>query len=121
MCRSPPHTACACAGRAPAGPAAPVARSSQDGEEVERAVERSLGQAEVALRDGRGEAVVERLRDAQSLVHRVPAEVPDRQLVQTQLARVEQAEQLDTIEGPLAQLPELLGPVLLDVPRVVGL
>src|SRR5207249_9262571 len=91
-CRSPRRTACACAARARARPA--TGRSSQYGEEVERAVERARRQTEVALRDRRREAVVERLGDAERLVDLIPGEVPDRQLVQAQLARVEEAEQL---------------------------
>jgi hypothetical protein len=54
-------------------------------------------------------------------VHVVPAEVADRELVHPQLARVEQAEQLDPLEARLAQRAELVGAELAHVPGVVGL
>src|SRR3954454_9006131 len=91
-----------------------------DGEEVEGAVEAPFAQAEVGGGDRRGEAVVEGLGQAEALVDRVPAE-PDRQLVDAQLAGVEEAEQLDRVEVRLAERPELLGSVLLHVPGVVRL
>ena len=50
----------------------------------------------------------------------VPAE-PDRDLVDAQLAGVEEAEHLDPLEVALAEPAELRLPVLLDVPGVVGL
>ena len=53
-------------------------------------------------------------------VDRVPAEALDRDLVGAQHAGVEEAEQLDGAEVALAQRAELLGAVLLDVPRVAG-
>ena len=58
-------------------------------------VEPAAPEREVAGRDGRREAVVERLRDPQPGVNRVPARALDRELVQPQLARVEQAEQVE--------------------------
>ena len=60
-------------------------------------------QREVARRDRRREAVVERLGDAQPRVDGVPAGVLERQLVGAQLARVEEAEQVDGAEVALAQ------------------
>src|SRR3954469_9343907 len=93
-------------------------RGMADGEEVQRPVEISLGQLEVRGGDRRGEAVIEGLGQAQRLVHAVPAE-PDRELVGAQLAGVEEAEQLDPGEVRLAELAELGGAVLLDVPGVV--
>ena len=90
---------------------------SQHGEEVQRAVEVARAQGEVADGDRRREAVVERLREPQRLVDAVPAEPLDRDLVRAQLARVEQAEQLDRAEVALAQRAVLLGAVLADVPR----
>src|SRR6478672_3381590 len=90
------------------------------GEEVERAVEAALAKAEVGGRDRRGEAVVEALGQPEALVDRVPAQ-PERQLVGAQLAGVEEAVQLDPGEVVLAEPAELLGPVLAQVPGVVGL
>src|SRR6476660_2011258 len=52
-------------------------------------------------------------------MQRVPARL-DRKLVSPQLARVEQAMQLDAAEDGLAELAELLGPVLADVPGIAG-
>src|SRR4051812_31427522 len=77
-------------------------------------------QAEVRGGDRRREAVVERLGQAKAFVDAVPAE-PDRQLVCAQLAGMEETEQLDLWEVALAELAELLGAVLVDVPGVVGL
>src|SRR6478752_4206743 len=103
----------------PAG--APDARSCMtDGDEVQRLAEARAAEAEVGGRDRRGEAVVEALGEAEALVDRVPSE-PDRDLVDAQLAGVEEAEQLDPLEVRLAELAELLLAVLLDVPGVVGL
>src|SRR5689334_11059078 len=89
-----------------------------DGEEVERAVQVAAAQREVARRDRGREAVVERLRDPQARVDGVPAETLDRDLVRAQPARVEQPEQLDGAELRFAERAELLGAVLVDVPRV---
>jgi hypothetical protein len=50
----------------------------------------------------------------------VPAAL-DRELVEAQLARVEEAEDLHVREARRAELTELLGAVLLHVPRVAGL
>src|SRR5207253_1324370 len=87
--RSPRRRACASAGRRRRD------RSPADGEEVQRAREvLALTQREVLLGDRRGEAVVERLGDAQRLVHRVPLEVLQREGVQAELARVVEAEDL---------------------------
>src|SRR5439155_8455551 len=120
-CRSPPRRACGCGGRARAARApSPACRSSKDRLEVERSIERSGPQREVALADPRDETVVEGLGDAQGRVNAVPAEA-DRQLVDPQLARMEEAEQLDALEARLAQRTELLRPVLADMPRVVRL
>src|ERR1700759_1586240 len=98
----------------PATGAAP-ASGSADGKEVERAVEVPVAQPEVGGGDRRREAVVEGLRQPEALVHRVPACL-QRPAVHPQLARVVEAEQLDPAEVRLAERPELLGAVLLDVP-----
>src|SRR5438105_2010580 len=69
-------------------------------EQIERAVEVGLAcgaDREVARGDRRREAAVEGARDAESLVHRVPAD-PQRELVRAQLARVVDAMQLDPRE-----------------------
>ena len=89
-----------------------------DGEEVECPVEIALAQREIGGGDRRGEAVIERLGQAERPVHLVPAEL-DRQLVGAQPAGVEEAEELDPVEVRLAELPELRRPVLLDVPGVL--
>src|ERR1700759_1816108 len=65
--------------------------------------------------DRRREAVVEGLRQPEALVDVVPAGL-QRPSVDAQLARVVEAEQLDPAEVRLAERPELLGAVLLDVP-----
>ena len=102
-CRSPRRTAC---GSAAPAPGRRAARSSQHRDEVQRAIERPLAQREVARRDGRREAVVERLGDAEPGVHPVPAR-PQRELVDPQLAGVEEAVQLDVVVDALAQRAEL--------------
>src|SRR6201996_6210700 len=101
----------------PATGAAP-ASGPADGKEVEGAVEVPVVEAEVGGGDRRREAVVEGLGQAESPVDGVPAQ-PQRPAVHTQLARVVEAEQLDPAEVRLAELAELLRPVLLDVPGVV--
>ena len=93
-------------------PGALGARSCMaDGEEVQRPLEAPAAEAEVGGGDRRREAVVEALGEPEALVDRVPAE-PDRDLVDAQLAGVEEAEQLDPLEVRLAELAELLLPVL---------
>src|SRR4051794_21548496 len=93
-----------------------------DSEEVERAIEVrpvALGaQDEVPLGDRRREAVVEGLRDPEAPVHVVPAGVAQRELVDAELACVEEPQQLDAGEVGGAERAELVRPVLLDVPRV---
>src|SRR5215207_2419492 len=110
--------------RSPAVPSSgaprPAPSCMADGDEVQRPLEAGSAETEVRGGDRRGESVVERLGQAEPSVDRVPAE-PDRELVHAQLASVEEAEQLDSPEMGLTQLPELLRPVLLDVPGVVGL
>src|ERR1700761_6615413 len=109
--------------RSPTVPAAPAPRPGSgpaDGKEVERPVEVPRLEAEVRRGDRRREAVVEGLGQAEPLVDRVPARL-QRPAVHLQLARVVEAEQLDPAEVGLAELAELRGPVLLDVPGVVGL
>src|SRR5689334_6400966 len=91
-----------------------------DGEEVQRRVEVPFLQSEVGGRDRRREAVVEGFGQAEPFVHAVPAEL-DRQLVDAQLAGVEETEQLDLVEVVRAEGPELLGPVLVHVPGVARL
>src|SRR6476619_1678637 len=93
--------------------ALPAARSCMaDGDEVQRLLEALAAEAEVGGGDRRSEAVVEALGEPEALVDGVPAE-PDRDLVDAQLAGVEEAEQLDPLEVRLAERPELLLPVLL--------
>src|SRR3954453_6187991 len=101
-------------------PALSSSGGTADGEEIQGAVEVFLAKAEVGGGDRRREAVVEGLGQAEALVDRVPAEL-DRELVCAQLAGVEEAEQLDSIEVGLAERPELGGAVLLHVPGVVRL
>src|SRR4051812_31253400 len=91
-----------------------------DGDEVQRPLQLLPAEPEVGNGDRRGEAVVEAPGQAEALVEGVPAEL-DRDLVDAQLAGVKQAEQLDPLEVGLAERAELLMPVLLDVPWVVGL
>src|SRR5262245_51934375 len=91
-----------------------------DGEEIECPVEVVAAQREVAGGDRRGEAVVEGPGQPQRPVHAIPAE-PDRDLVRAQLAGVVEAEQLDSLEVVLAELPELGRAVLAHVPGVVRL
>src|ERR1700749_1813557 len=90
---------------APSGPA--------DGKEVEGAVEVFGREAEVGGGDRRREAVVEGLGQAEPFVDVVPAEL-QHPAVDAELARVEEAEDLDPAEVRLAKLTELLRPVLLD-------
>src|ERR1700753_1003956 len=103
----------------PATGAAP-ASGPADGKEVERAGEVPVVEPEVGGGDRRREAVVEGLGQPEALVDAVPAGL-QRPAVDAQLARMVQAEQLDPAEVGLAERPELLRAVLLDVPRVVGL
>src|ERR1044071_8732995 len=99
----------------------PAVRSGMAaGDEVQRRVEVPFPESEVGGRDRRREAVVEGFSKAEPLVHPVPAEL-DRQLVGAQLAGVEEAEQLDPGKVVLAEAAELLRPVLVQVPGVVGL
>src|SRR5215218_5700945 len=91
-----------------------------NGEEIQCSVEILFFQTEVRARDRGGEAVVEGLGQPQVLMDAVPAEL-DRQLVRAQLAGVKEAEHLDPAEVGLAELPELVGSILLHVPGVVRL
>src|ERR1700712_3615434 len=91
-----------------------------DGQKVQSRVEVPFPESEVGGCDGRREAVVEGLGQTQALMDAVPAEL-DRQLVDAQLAGVEEAVELGRGEVVLAERPELLRPVLMDVPVVVGL
>ena len=91
-----------------------------DGDEVQSLVEIRAPQREVASIDARDEAVVERLGDAQGRMDAVPAGM-DRELVGTQLAGVEETENLDPAKAGLEQLAVLGDRVLAQVPRVVGL
>src|ERR1700761_2518724 len=101
-------------------PAVPSSLRPADGKEVERAVEVPAREAKVGGGDRGREAVVERLRQPEPLVDAVPTEL-QRPAVDAQLARVEEPEQLDLTEVRRAEPTELGRPVLLDVPRVVGL
>src|SRR5436190_22130605 len=107
---------CRTIARSPAVPSGGMA----DGEEIQGPVEIGLPQPEVRGRDRRREAVVEGLGQAQRLVDAVPAE-PQGDLMGAQLLRMEEPEQLDPREARLAELAELLRPVLVHVPGVVGL
>src|ERR1700746_1738162 len=91
-----------------------------DGEKIQRSVQVAFPQREVRRGDGRREPAVERLGQSQGLVHRVPAEL-DRDLVQPQLARVEEPQHLDPAEALLAELAKLRRAVLTQVPGVIGL
>src|SRR5436190_22854527 len=96
--------------RSPTG-SAPAARTSSgtaDREEVEGAVEVSIGRdLEVRGGDCRNEAVVEGPRQAKRSVNPVPAH-PQRQLVDAQLAGVKDAQHLGAPEAPRQQ-PAILG------------
>src|SRR4051794_30061292 len=92
--------------RSPSHPARPSGMA--DGDEVESPLEALASQGEIRSGDRRGEAVIERLGQPQSPVDVVPAEA-DRHLVRTQLARMEETQDLDPREAGLEQ-----GPVLLD-------
>src|SRR4051794_23882173 len=91
---------------------------AQHGEQIQTALQADTAQREVARADGGREAVIERLGEAQALVHVIPAEPLDRDLVRAQLAGVEEPEQVDLAEVALAQRAVLVGAVLADVPRV---
>src|SRR3954447_8015542 len=91
-----------------------------DGDEVQGALQAVGREAKVRGGDRRREAIVERPGQLQALVHRVPAEL-DRDLVGAQLASVKEAVELDDVEVVLAERPELLRAVLLEVPWVVRL
>src|SRR4051794_32273930 len=94
---------------------------AQHGDEVERAPEVAPGaQREVARRDRGHEAVVEAPRDAEPRVDRIPPEALDANLVDRELAGVEQAVELDVGEVRAAQVAELARAVLAHVPRVAG-
>ena len=91
-----------------------------DGEEVQRRVEVPFPESEIGGGDRRREAVVEGFGQAEPFVDAVPAEL-DRELVDAQLAGVEEAEDLDPLEVALTESAELLRPVLVQMPGVVGL
>src|SRR4249919_3205552 len=106
---------CRTIARSPALPPrlAPLTGSSlaTDGDEVQCRVQVPFPQSEVGGGDRRREAVVEGLGQAEPFVDAVPAEL-DRQLVDAQLAGVEEAVELDPREVVLAEAAELLGAVL---------
>src|ERR1700679_3846747 len=106
---------CSTIARSPA-----VGSDMTDGEEVQRRVEVPFPESEVGGGDRRREAVIEGLGQAEPLVDAVPAEL-EGELVGTQLAGVEEAVELDRGEVVRAEPAELLGPVLVQVPGVVGL
>src|SRR5258708_7186854 len=116
-CRSPPHTACASGG--PGTGCRVTGSRSQDREEVKCLVKIARANPEVTLGDRRREAVVEALRQAQPRVNAVPARA-QRQLVRSQLARMEDAQQLDRAEDTRAQLAKLLRAVLDQMPWIAG-
>src|SRR3954454_7483068 len=89
-------------------------------QEVQGLVERAGLQLEVAGADCRDEAVIERLGDVEGGMDPVPA-APDGELVDAQLARVEETEDLDAPEMRLQQGAVLVGVVFAQVPGVVGL
>src|SRR4051812_9085517 len=98
----------------------PTERSGiADCDEVQRPVQIAGPQAEVTGADRRDEAIVEGLRDVEGGMDPVPAGA-DRELVGAQLARVEEAQQLDASEMRLEELPVLARVVFAQVPRVVG-
>src|SRR3954468_23849225 len=89
-------------------------------QEVERAVEATATQAEVAGADRRDEAVIERPRQAKRRMDAVPAQL-DGELMYPQLAGVEDAEQLDAREMRLEEGPVLARVVFAQMPGVVRL
>src|SRR6266480_3029588 len=99
---------CSTIARSPTGgcSAWPLARASSamaNRQEVQSLVEIAVaGDLEVGRGDGGHETRVEGLREAEGRVHAVPAE-PQRQLVQAQLAGVEDAQYLDSREARLQQ------------------
>src|SRR3954454_25049397 len=119
--RSPRRRACASAGRSPdLRESAQPCSAPADCEEIERAVELSRPELEVAGFDRWDEAIVEGLGEAECRVDPVPAEA-DRQLVRSQLARVVQPEDVYTREVRFEQLAVLGRVVFAEMPRVVRL
>src|SRR4029079_13113425 len=80
---------------------------AQHRDQVERALEPPAAQREVPRRDRGPEPVVERAREAEPRVHRVPAQPLDGELVHPEPARMEEPEQLDAGEVAAAQRVEL--------------
>src|SRR4051812_1532578 len=98
----------------------PTERSGiADCDEVQRPVQIAGPQAEVTGADRRDEAIVEGLRDVEGGMDPVPAGA-DRELVGAQLARVEEAQQLDASEMRLEELPVLARVGFAQGPRGVG-
>src|SRR5829696_451511 len=91
-----------------------------DRDEVQGPLEAAGFEPEVGRGDRGDEAVVEALGQPQRLVQGIPAE-PDRELVQAQLARVKEPQQLDLAEMGLEQRAVLARVVLAQMPGVFGL
>src|SRR4051794_35398946 len=102
-------------------PTASGRSGTADRQEVQSAVEvAGTGELEVARRDGGDEARVEGFGDPQRRVDAIPAGAK-RQLVNPELSRVKDAEDLHGREVRLEQLPVLAHRVLAQVPRVLRL
>src|SRR4051794_6094397 len=91
-----------------------------DRQEVECAVEIAGPEAEVAGVDRGDEAIVEGAGEMESPMDVVPAD-PDGELMGAELAGVEDAEDLHSLEVPAQQVAVLGGVVLAQVPGVLRL
>src|SRR5215204_3998815 len=113
----------ACSASRPPQAGLPLVTRAANGDEVAGPVQIRLAlrpKGEVRGGDRRREAVVERLRQPQRLVDALPARL-ERQLVDAELAGVEQRVQLDGPEMRLEQLAVLGGGVLAHVTGVLRL
>src|SRR6266540_3536118 len=99
----------------------PTSSGMADRQKIESLVEIAApGDLEVRGGDGWDEPRVEGLRDPEGRVDAVPAEA-QRHLMDPQLARMEDAQELDAREVGLEEGPVLGDRVLAQVPRVAGL
>src|SRR5512134_2926227 len=98
----------------------PAISGPTDGEEVERPVQVPGTKPEVPGADRGHKAVVEGLRHPECDVNPVPAE-PQGDLVGPQLARMDEAKDLDRAEMGREELAVLAGVVFAQVPRVLRL
>src|SRR3954449_3528566 len=98
-----------------------VPLGTADRQEVQRTTQlAAVGRQEVGRGDRGNEARVERFGQPQPRMSAIPARA-QRQLVRSQLARVEDAEDLHAAEVRRQQLAVLGERVLAKVPRVLGL